>query len=166
MVPGPLQLKAPPAQDDLLSFPLEGPLTSALPTHPGGLGGTLVGTGQGPGEGWGDGSGQGTGGKGILKLLKAERPRWGIRPGDRPKNGDRVQVRLLVGTNGVPFRALPVSGRASLYPAVIRAGLKWRFTVPTGYERFAPFEVTVDFTYRTGDTSSSQVKELQPVEVR
>ena len=101
--------------------------------------------------------------RGILRHRKAARPRWGTRPLEAPKDGDRVEVRLLVNADGVPIRALPLSGRMVLYPAVLQAARKGRFDVPQAYANRAPFEVTVEFTYRLGVDESSQVQELRPV---
>lgn len=65
-------------------------------------------------------------------------------------------------------RALPPEEPA--YGRALRtrpgAAWKWRFDVPPGYASLAPFQVTVDFTYRLGGDSSSQVQELRPVELR
>ncbi|HET8714871.1 MAG TPA: hypothetical protein VFM16_03530 [Holophagaceae bacterium] len=168
--PGPLEppletLDARPAPQALAAS-LQGPLLTSAPPVPHGAGSPGAGAGRGPGAGGGDGPGVGSAGRGILKLRSSARPHWSTRPLEAPKDGDRVEVRLLVGADGVPFKALPLSGRMVLYPAVLQAARKWRFDVPPGYASLAPFQVTVDFTYRLGGDSSSQVQELRPVELR
>lgn len=124
----------------------------SLPVRLGGNGafkGDGEGFGRGHGNGVGDGSGGGRRGEGALKLIKYVSIVHEGNPGDDPLQGRSVHVRLWIGPDGIPQEAEVLSGPARVHEEVRRAALEWRFEVPPHLRAQAPFEVTIDFRFKT-----------------
>jgi hypothetical protein len=135
--PGDLS-EAPKAERVFLS------LNPALPLQAGGDG-LAAGTGQDSAKG--PGGLFGPGGKFDFRLIpiRQVRPHHQLVMGEQPEAKVPVKVLILIGNDGVPFRARAMSGPPFLYADALEAAMQWRFEPLAPHGLKAPIASTLTF---------------------